>query len=311
MPRWSCSGRAIPEATSGVYGAFEGTIRRQWLKELGIPWSTSTRSTTTRRRFSAASGSRRGRPRTVPWRWRSPMSGSPRICTTRSMWRSAPSASRSGRPTSSARRTASRRRRSGRRRRPASPRTRCVRWRGVGQQEDLPRRRRPRRLRRRLPLCHRHRMGALHGLSHGHAGPGQARRQHGLPAAGHAAGHHFFFPGYAEGGFSGDLYGTALSINMYQRMPQLPTVNTVNQVDPATQDPRGHPGRPRARLPHRRQVHRRSVPALRVPGAGPQRDQAVLQVRRLAFRHHDRDQPLRAHVPVGQAGVRRQPVHLV
>ena len=25
-----------PEATGGVYGAFEGTIRRQWLKELGI-----------------------------------------------------------------------------------------------------------------------------------------------------------------------------------------------------------------------------------------------------------------------------------
>ena len=25
-----------PEATSGIYGAFEGTIRRQWLKELGI-----------------------------------------------------------------------------------------------------------------------------------------------------------------------------------------------------------------------------------------------------------------------------------
>ena len=26
-----------PEATSGVYGAHDGTIRRQWLKELGIP----------------------------------------------------------------------------------------------------------------------------------------------------------------------------------------------------------------------------------------------------------------------------------
>ena len=25
-----------PEATGGVYGAFEGTVRRQWLKELGI-----------------------------------------------------------------------------------------------------------------------------------------------------------------------------------------------------------------------------------------------------------------------------------
>ena len=26
-----------PEATSGVYAAFEGTVRRQWLKEIGIP----------------------------------------------------------------------------------------------------------------------------------------------------------------------------------------------------------------------------------------------------------------------------------
>ncbi|NLE23014.1 MAG: molybdopterin-dependent oxidoreductase [Actinobacteria bacterium] len=48
---------------------------------------------------------------------------------------------------------------------------------------------------------------------------------------------HFFFPGYAEGGYSGDLYGTALSINMYQRMPQLPTVNTVNQVVPRLKIP--------------------------------------------------------------------------
>ena len=30
---WSCD----PEATGGVYGAHEGTVRRQWLKELGIP----------------------------------------------------------------------------------------------------------------------------------------------------------------------------------------------------------------------------------------------------------------------------------
>ena len=48
---------------------------------------------------------------------------------------------------------------------------------------------------------------------------------------------HFFFPGYAEGGYSGDLYGTALSINMYQRMPQLATVNTVSQVVPRLKIP--------------------------------------------------------------------------
>lgn len=42
----------------------------------------------------------------------------------------------------------------------------------------------------------------------------------------------FFFPGYAEGGMSGDLENTAMSMNMYQRMPQLPTMNTVYQKIP-------------------------------------------------------------------------------
>jgi len=49
--------------------------------------------------------------------------------------------------------------------------------------------------------------------------------------------HTFFFPGYAEGGLSGDLQGTALSVNMYQRMPQLPTVNTVYQQVPRLKIP--------------------------------------------------------------------------
>ncbi|MDP6178834.1 MAG: molybdopterin-dependent oxidoreductase, partial [Desulfatiglandales bacterium] len=47
----------------------------------------------------------------------------------------------------------------------------------------------------------------------------------------------FFFPGYAEGGLSGDIEGTALAVNMYQRMPQLPTVNTVYQRVPRLKIP--------------------------------------------------------------------------
>ena len=47
----------------------------------------------------------------------------------------------------------------------------------------------------------------------------------------------FFFPGYAEGGFSGDLEGTGLAINMYQRMPQLPAMNTVMGKIPRLQIP--------------------------------------------------------------------------
>ncbi len=42
----------------------------------------------------------------------------------------------------------------------------------------------------------------------------------------------FYFPGYAEGGMSGDLQGTAIGVHLYPRFPQLPTVNTVHQQVP-------------------------------------------------------------------------------
>jgi molybdopterin guanine dinucleotide-containing S/N-oxide reductase-like protein len=42
----------------------------------------------------------------------------------------------------------------------------------------------------------------------------------------------FYFPGYAEGGLSGDLENTALGVNLFSRFPQLPTVNTVYQRVP-------------------------------------------------------------------------------
>ncbi len=42
----------------------------------------------------------------------------------------------------------------------------------------------------------------------------------------------FYFPGYADGGMSGDLEGTAMPVELYQRMPQLPTMNTPNQRIP-------------------------------------------------------------------------------
>jgi len=47
----------------------------------------------------------------------------------------------------------------------------------------------------------------------------------------------FFFPGYAEGGLSGDLVGSGLAQNMYQRMPQTVTMNTVTQTVPRLQIP--------------------------------------------------------------------------
>ena len=47
----------------------------------------------------------------------------------------------------------------------------------------------------------------------------------------------FYFPGYSEGGMSGDLEGTALPISLYQRMPQLPTMNSAFQRIPRLSTP--------------------------------------------------------------------------
>lgn len=42
----------------------------------------------------------------------------------------------------------------------------------------------------------------------------------------------FYFPGYADGGMSGDLQKTGLSVSLYQRMPQLASVNPSSQIIP-------------------------------------------------------------------------------
>ncbi len=47
----------------------------------------------------------------------------------------------------------------------------------------------------------------------------------------------FYFPGYAEGSMSGDLAGTALGVSLFSRFPQLPTVNTVYQRVPRLKIP--------------------------------------------------------------------------
>ncbi len=47
----------------------------------------------------------------------------------------------------------------------------------------------------------------------------------------------FSFPGYADGGMSGDLTSTALGVSLYLRMPQLPSFNTSSQKVPRLQIP--------------------------------------------------------------------------
>ena len=48
---------------------------------------------------------------------------------------------------------------------------------------------------------------------------------------------HFYFPGYAEGGISGDLNNTGEAQHLYQRMPHVVTMNTVQQTVPRLRIP--------------------------------------------------------------------------
>ena len=65
----------------------------------------------------------------------------------------------------------------------------------------------------------------------------------------------FFFPGYADGGMSGDVEKTAMVVELYQRMPQLPTMNTPQQKIPRHLPPGGHSRRQsRRRVPVERQI---------------------------------------------------------
>jgi molybdopterin guanine dinucleotide-containing S/N-oxide reductase-like protein len=48
---------------------------------------------------------------------------------------------------------------------------------------------------------------------------------------------HFYFPGYADGGISGDLAFTGNAVNNYQRMPHILTMNPVRQMVPRQQLP--------------------------------------------------------------------------
>jgi trimethylamine-N-oxide reductase (cytochrome c) len=56
-------------------------------------------------------------------------------------------------------------------------------------------------------------------------------------AAGSPVDLEFYFPGYADGGFSGDLVNTAAAVNNYQRMPHILTMNPVRQVIPKQKIP--------------------------------------------------------------------------
>lgn len=63
---------------------------------------------------------------------------------------------------------------------------------------------------------------AMRGL--GKPGVNFGNLQYGAPID-----HHFYFPGYGEGGLSGDVETTGAVVQLYQRQPQLPSMNIVTQ----------------------------------------------------------------------------------
>ena len=121
----------------------------------------------------------------------------------------------------------------------------------------------------------------------------------------------FYFPGYADGGMSGDLENTSMPVELYQRMPQLPTIASTFQRIPRILDAGGDRRRKGGRLCLGRQIDRAPVLEVRLSGAGPRAGQDALQVRRVDALDHEQHQPPCADVPVGESGVRRQPVDLV
>jgi molybdopterin guanine dinucleotide-containing S/N-oxide reductase-like protein len=73
----------------------------------------------------------------------------------------------------------------------------------------------------RVMVC----LSAMQGL--GKPGCNMGNLQWGCPVD-----FNFYFPGYSEGGMSGDLENTAMPVALYQRMPQLPTMNSNGQQIP-------------------------------------------------------------------------------
>jgi len=227
-----------PEATSGVYGAFEGTVRRQWLKELGItmvhidPFYNHTAALLGGKWLAPrpATGNALALAIAYVWitedlydkeyvahrtlgfdKWKDYILGKEEGVPKTPEWQE----KESGIPAKDVRALA---------REWGTKKTylaaggitgfgsacRCA----TGNEWA------------RSMVC----LMAMQGL--GKPGINMGGMQQGAPVD-----TSFFFPGYAEGGLSGDIEGTALAVNMYQRMPQLATVNTVYQRVPRLRIP--------------------------------------------------------------------------
>ena len=295
---------ADPETTSGSYGAQEGTVRRQWLKNPKARHQGRPRRSLLQRvgpvparqmvRAQAHDLGRdghgdclcldQGRPLRQVLR---------RDAHGRLRCLEGLSRRRRGRHSENAGMAGTGNRRSGQGRARAGAR--------MGQEARLSRARRlGQRPRRRLPQPDRHPMGARDGVPDGDAGARQARHQHGQSPMGHAGrfpvllprlfrGRHVGRPG-EHGDAGGALPAHAATADDELQLP----------ADPAHLDAGGDRRRQSRGLSLGRQVHRAPVRQVRLSGAGLLAGEDALQVRRLDPRHDEQLQPPCADVPVGE-----------
>ena len=121
----------------------------------------------------------------------------------------------------------------------------------------------------------------------------------------------FYFPGYAEGGISGDLVWTASAISNYERMPHVLTMNPVKQMIPRQRFPEAIiEGKCKGYLFDGSSLEAQFAP-FEYPMPGIFAGAHALPLRRFVFRHHRELAPLHRGLPSPFARVRRQPVDLV
>ncbi|TAK47892.1 MAG: pyrogallol hydroxytransferase large subunit [Xanthobacteraceae bacterium] len=230
---------ADPETTSGSYAAHEGTIRRLWLKELGIevvhidPYYNNSAALLGGKWMAPKPGTDSAMAFAIAYVWLTENLYDKKFCTERSVGFEKFADYVLGKEDGI----------------PKTPEWQEAET-GVSAREV-------RALARRWGSCKTY-LGAG-GWGNGHGGACRSatgiqwarvlaclNAMQGMGRPGVNWGHmqwgtpidlHFYFPGYSDGGLSGDLEGTGLSISLYQRMPQLLTVNPVYQKVPRLQIP--------------------------------------------------------------------------
>jgi trimethylamine-N-oxide reductase (cytochrome c) len=231
---WSCD----PETTSGIYAAFEGTVRRQWLKELGVkmvhidPFYNHTAALFGGKWFAPRPATSHAMALAIAYVWIEEDLYDKDYVAKRTVgfeeWRDYLIGKEDGVPKTPewqetetgvpAREVRSLAREWGKKKTYLAAG-------GITGFGGACRSATGNEWARSM-VC----LMAMQGL--GKPGINMGSAQQGTPVD-----HSFYFPGYAEGGMSGDLAGTSLSVSLYQRMPQLPTVNTVYQRVPRLRIP--------------------------------------------------------------------------